>query len=87
MDVPDSLCEVVLSFCLLVAVHTALKQLVDFASDMLDVPDQPKASGSAGSAADDDGPDGTRQVLHALASAPTCAQKALRHAYYLCSLT
>ena len=60
MDVPDSLCEVVLSFCLLVAVHTALKQLVDFASDMLDVPDQPKVSRGPDQAADDDGPDGTR---------------------------
>ncbi len=58
MDIPDSLCEVVLSFCLLVAVHTALRELAVFAADMLDVPEQPKPA--ANKVADSDGPDGTR---------------------------
>ena len=61
MDVPDSLCEVVLSFCLLVVTHTALKQLAVFTSDFLEVPEQPKrASVKANTVTDSDGPDGTR---------------------------
>lgn len=59
MDIPDSLCEVVLSFCLLVVTHTALKQLALFASDFLEVPEQPKKA-SATTVTDSDGPDGTR---------------------------
>ena len=62
MDVPDSLCEVVLSFCLLVVTHTALRHLAVFASDFLDLPEQPKKTPTT-SVADVDGPDGTRWVI------------------------
>jgi len=62
MDVPDSLCEVFLSFCLLVVTHTALRHLAAFASDFLEVPEQPKKA-STNSVADSDGPDGTRWVI------------------------
>lgn len=58
MDIPDSLCEVVLSFWLLVATHTALGHLAAFASDALSVPEQPGSTAKAVS--DSDGPDGTR---------------------------
>ena len=60
MDIPDSLCEVVISFWLLVATHTALGHLATFASDVLSSPDQPTAS--AAKVADSDAPDGTRLV-------------------------
>ncbi len=62
MDVPDSLCEVFLSFCLLVVTHTALRHLAAFASDFLEVPEQPKKA-STNAVADSDGPDGTRWVI------------------------
>lgn len=58
MDIPDSLCEVVLSFWLLVATHTALAHLTTFAAELLPNPSQPKAS--AEKVSDSDGPDGTR---------------------------
>ena len=58
MDIPDSLCEVVLSFCLLVVTHTALRHLAAFASDILGVPAQSNAA--ANQVADRDDPDGTR---------------------------
>ena len=60
MDIPDSLCEVVLSFWLLVATHTALGHLATFASDALSSPDQPTAS--TAKVSDSDAPDGTRSV-------------------------
>ena len=63
IDMPDSLCEVVLSFWLLVATHTALGRLAAFASDALSSPDQPKVSSAK--VADSDGPDGTRSGNHA----------------------
>lgn len=62
MDVPDSLCEVFLSFCLLVVTHTALRHLAAFASDFLEVPEQPKKA-PTNTVADSDGPDGTRWVI------------------------
>ncbi len=62
MDVPDSLCEVFLSFCLLVVTHTALRHLAAFASDFLEVPEQPKTA-PTNTVADSDGPDGTRWVI------------------------
>lgn len=62
MDVPDSLCEVFLSFCLLVVTHTALRHLAAFASDFLEVPEQPKKA-PTNIVADSDGPDGTRWVI------------------------
>lgn len=67
MDIPDSLCEVVLSFWLLVATHTALGHLAAFASDILSSPDQTNVS--AAKVSDSDGPDGTRSVSHAFARA------------------
>lgn len=60
MDIPDSLCEVVLSFCLLVVTHTGLRQLVSILADELDLPEPPKAERGPDRVADDDGPDGTR---------------------------
>ena len=60
MDIPDSLCEVVLSFWLLVATHTALGHLATFASDALSSPDQ--ATASTAKVSDSDAPDGTRSV-------------------------
>lgn len=58
MDMPDSLCEVVLSFWLLVATHTALGRLAAFASEALSSPNQLNASSAK--VKDSDGPDGTR---------------------------
>ena len=60
VDIPDSLCEVALSFWLLVATHTALGHLAAFASDALSSPDQPTAS--TAKVSDSDAPDGTRSV-------------------------
>lgn len=62
MDMPDSLCEVVLSFWLLVATHTALGRLATFASEVLSSPHQPSAT--TAKVADSDGPDGTRSGSH-----------------------
>lgn len=64
MDMPDSLCEVVLSFWLLVATHTALGRLAAFASEMLSSSHHP--STTTAKVADSDGPDGTRSGSHAI---------------------
>lgn len=57
-DIPDSFCEVALSFVLLVVTHTALRALASLATEQLQ--DSGQLEPAVGKAVDRDGPDGTR---------------------------
>lgn len=59
-DMPDSFCEVVISFALLVVTHSVLRALASIITQQLK--DAGQLSPPAEKAVDSDGPDGTRQV-------------------------
>lgn len=57
-DIPDSFCEVALSFVLLVVTHTALRTLAGLITEQLR--DSGQLKPAVEKAVDTDGPDGTR---------------------------
>ena len=62
-DIPDSFCEVALSFVLLVVTHSSLRVLAGLAAEQLR--DSGQLAPAVEKAVDSDGPDGTRYVFFA----------------------
>ena len=61
-DIPDSFCEVALSFVLLIVTHTALRALAGLITEQLR--DSGQLEPAVEKAVDTDGPDGTRCVYY-----------------------